>query len=493
MDSDDITSVKMGRDDVIGELVIDVTSYDIPDFNGDSSSTLLLSDQPLYHKGQRSGLAAVSFTLSWEDGMKITHEGQADFEGRVLRIHLQEAHSLRSADTILGVGTKNDVYAQAYVMDGAMVSQCVGGDGHPTTKLQKIAQNFILKQGYWKMPFKIKIPKDCPSTFHVEKIDMHGWGHNEYSMHFEGGQIDNTLHASIDIDWGVDRTYRMPINVWQYIPTAVPHFLREQRYNFGKDLGCFCCSKGHIAADMKLDRCAYACGEIAYLNLRVDTKQLDPSTACKVTVQLIQSICYRGPEDHQREYDQKSLFKIQAPLIRGGVDYDEMIQLHIPATSASHHGHGTPLLQPPMNGLFAGGDSRDREFSFLRSASDETSAFRPSWWYDSDPVKWFYYIYVHIDLPWAVDCRQYFPIVIGTEGLVKILPDGSSAYTLSETSKSQVVQGVFSAPAANQPHPYDGFVQEYPDGFQPYDVFFIFSVKLSSALVASSSISILGL
>ena len=97
--------------------------------------------------------------------MKILKNGEDDTEGgRLLRVHLEEAHGLRKADWV----GKNDVYAQAYVMNGAQVSDTVDGD-KPSKALVKPDENFTLPRGQYKIPFKITIPKDTPTSFYTSR------------------------------------------------------------------------------------------------------------------------------------------------------------------------------------------------------------------------------------------------------------------------------------------------------------------------------------
>ena len=256
-------------DDLLGELVLDVTGIQkqFPEFHPDSDEDFVveLKDQPLFRNGKPEA-GYLTLSLSWEDEFldrvrmsRNGKDGEMELyeheEGRTLRINLLSAKGL-----LQGVHNRvtNDVYAQGYILSEQMVATAFDSiDGLLKEALPVPHDQLVLKSGSYAIPFKIEIPKHTPST-------------NYYKSSDDIANLNNSLRAWLDIGWKQDISHRQPINVWQFIPTYVPRYLKPLDCHVGVNVNCCFSRGGKMSGRIALDRCAYAVGETIFVEEKND-------------------------------------------------------------------------------------------------------------------------------------------------------------------------------------------------------------------------------
>ena len=225
------------RDDLLGEIVVDVASLA-------QSKTMMQYDLTRFGK-QEKGSITMSAKIIPMHVMFPSSPGDPMGEKLCLVLTVHEAVGLRKADWV----GKNDVYVQAYRFPPGTTERRF------RNQLPRPEKNAILSSGVSTFGFAFQLPSTAPGSAELLVYDL---AHIRYQ-----------LYAYVDLAMWRDPSRRITVTVIPNRPVPKLSLLAGARCTLRDEVlhGCvYCCMKcckanGLVSIDLKTDRRSYAPGE----------------------------------------------------------------------------------------------------------------------------------------------------------------------------------------------------------------------------------------
>ena len=121
---------------------------------------------------------------------------------------------------------------------------------------KKNGQDLYLDKGKYTFPFEIRLPSQLPTS--IEHTD---------------GRIRYFLCSTIEIPWGLNKTYKLPITIISLLDLNRNLQLKlSQSVTNHKTICCLCCSQKPINIWFNLYKTGYVCGEAIVFNATLNNQ-----------------------------------------------------------------------------------------------------------------------------------------------------------------------------------------------------------------------------